>query len=128
MDDGTRVITDREARWGQGKQVFHAALDEPPQKRHAYLQEVCAGDQGLLAEVERLLANDCLAGDFMEESAAGEAVQAIIQEHSRAAEGRHIVPYRLHRKQKHCRRCMRRETNCPSSRWAIGPLAFSFAT
>jgi hypothetical protein len=94
-------------------------FDEPPQKRHAYLQEVCAGDQGLLAEVERLLANDCLAGDFMEESAAGEAVQAIIQEHSRAVEGRHIGPYRLHRKQMHCRRCMRRETNCPSSRWAI---------
>ena len=119
MDDGTRVITDREARWGQGKQVFHAALDEPPQKRHAYLQEVCAGDQGLLAKVERLLANDCPAGDFMEESAAGEAVQAIIQEHSRAVEGRHIGPYRLHRKQMHCRRCMRRETNCPSSRRAI---------
>ena len=81
--------------------------------------EVCAGDQGLLAEVERLLANDCLAGDFMEESAAGEVVQAIIQEHSRAVEGRHIGPYRLHRKQMHCRRRMRRETNCPSSRWAI---------
>src|SRR5262249_45000665 len=47
------------------------------------------------------------------------AVQAIIQEHSRAVEGRHIGPYRLHRKQMHCRRCMRRETNCPSSRWAI---------
>jgi hypothetical protein len=55
----------------------------------------------------------------MEESAAGEAVQAIIQEHSRAVEGRHIGPYRLHRKQMHCRRCMRRETNCPSSRRAI---------
>jgi macrolide transport system ATP-binding/permease protein len=59
------------------------------------------------------------AVSFMEESAAGEAVQAIIQEHSRAVEGRHIGPYRLHRKQMHCRRCIRRETNCPSSRWAI---------
>jgi hypothetical protein len=44
------VMRSREARRGQVKQVFHAAIDEPSRKRHACLQEVCAGDQGLLAE------------------------------------------------------------------------------
>jgi len=88
-------IIDRETRWEQVKQIFHTALEEPAQKRRQYLQEACAGDQALLAEVERLLANDRLAGDFMEELAAGDAANALIREHSRASEGKQIGPYRL---------------------------------
>ncbi|MGH9767973.1 MAG: serine/threonine protein kinase, partial [Blastocatellia bacterium] len=88
-------IIDRNPRWERIKQIFHAALEEPPQQREAYLREACAGDQELMREVERLVANDRSAGDFMEELAAGDAAQALIQERSRAVEGRQIGPYRL---------------------------------
>ena len=38
--------------------VFDRAADLPPGERAAFLEEACAGDPGLRAEVESLLAHD----------------------------------------------------------------------
>jgi len=45
------------------------ALERPASARQAYLQEACAGDDELRAEVESLLASHDEAGDFIESSA-----------------------------------------------------------
>jgi hypothetical protein len=48
--------------------LFHQAADLPPDEQRALLDAACAGDPGLRAEVERLLAQD--ARLRAEESAA----------------------------------------------------------
>ncbi len=45
-------------RWRQIEQVYHAALDLPPQSRAAYVEKECAGDTSLIEEVNSLLARD----------------------------------------------------------------------
>jgi TolB-like protein/Tfp pilus assembly protein PilF len=58
------------ARWGQARELFHAALDVAPANRAAYLDAACGADEGLRAEVASLLASDQEAGDFIEHPAA----------------------------------------------------------
>lgn len=95
MNNGAAEGFDEVRRWDRVKQLFHAALAEPLDQRAAYLRQACGGDQSLRQEVERLLDNDCLAGDFLEEPVAEAAAQALMWERSHAAEGRQIGPYRL---------------------------------
>jgi Tol biopolymer transport system component len=45
-------------RWRQIEQIYHAALDRRPQSRDMYVEEECAGDPSLIAEVNSLLARD----------------------------------------------------------------------
>src|SRR6266571_2135890 len=48
------------------KEIFHAALDCEPDQLNAFLDETCAGDEGLHANVEALLASHRQAGNFIE--------------------------------------------------------------
>ena len=45
-------------RWNQIEVVFSAAVDKDPHERQAYLDETCAHDAGLRADVDNLLAED----------------------------------------------------------------------
>ena len=40
------------------EELFHAALDEPPQRRSAFLAARCGDDPVVLAEVQSLLEHD----------------------------------------------------------------------
>jgi serine/threonine protein kinase len=51
--------------WQQAKEIFNAALDLPPQARHAFTARACAGDADLQQLVETLLLADNDAGSFM---------------------------------------------------------------
>jgi serine/threonine protein kinase len=42
-------------RWSVVERLFHEALARPVDQRQAFLQEVCAGDERLRREVQRLL-------------------------------------------------------------------------
>jgi serine/threonine-protein kinase len=53
-------------RWQQIDELFDAALERPAAERRAYLQEVCAGDEGLRKELESLLKAAEQAGSFIE--------------------------------------------------------------
>src|SRR5262245_3417160 len=88
-------IIDKGSRWEQVKQIFHAALEEPPQKQKEYVRAACGGDEALQREVEQLIANDRMAGNFMEEPAANEAAEVIVREASRIEIGKTVGPYRL---------------------------------
>ena len=45
----------RSDRWQTIERMYHAAIGRPPADRPAFLDEACAGDAALRAEVESLL-------------------------------------------------------------------------
>ena len=51
-------------------EIFHGALELPPGRRAAFLDEACANDSGLRTEIETLISADEQSGDFIEGSAA----------------------------------------------------------
>jgi len=56
-------------RWERVKAIFAAAVEEPPARRDAFLDEACAGDASLRAEVQSLI-DGHQADDFLEVPAA----------------------------------------------------------
>ena len=52
--------------WQRAEELFHAALERPPETRCAFLDEVCGEDIELRAQVERLVSKDELAGSLLE--------------------------------------------------------------
>src|SRR5207245_7683587 len=54
------------ARLQAVEEIFHAALDCEPEQLNAFLDETCAGDEVLHANVEALLASHRQAGNFIE--------------------------------------------------------------
>ena len=56
-------------RWQQIKAVLEEALERDPLERESYLDEVCAGDSALRAEVEALIESHTRSGDFIESPA-----------------------------------------------------------
>ena len=50
------------------EELFSRALDEPPQRRRAFIERACGSDLALKAELESLLAADRSATRFMDES------------------------------------------------------------
>ncbi|HEY7386951.1 MAG TPA: tetratricopeptide repeat protein [Bryobacteraceae bacterium] len=79
------------ARWAVVEQLFHEAVELPPEARAAFLEKACAEDQDLYREVESLLA--CSDATL---SALAEPVNAIAGEMiGNGPEGRRIGPYRL---------------------------------
>ena len=49
-------------RWRMATEIFHAALERPPDQRPPFLAEACRQDPALRAEVDALLAGDERAG------------------------------------------------------------------
>ncbi|MBU0640691.1 MAG: serine/threonine-protein kinase [Planctomycetes bacterium] len=58
-------------RLQQIEELFNAVAERAPADRAAYLQEACAGDARLRAEIDSLLVADSAAGDFMGTPAVG---------------------------------------------------------
>lgn len=51
--------------WQRLKELFNEAVEYEPAARARFLDEECAGDRALLAQVESLIASDEAAGDFI---------------------------------------------------------------
>ena len=62
-------MSDDQARWSQVKQVFQAALAQPPEQRRSFVRDQCGEDDAVLHEVEVLLAAHERAGNFVERPA-----------------------------------------------------------
>src|ERR1700730_4573009 len=55
-----------QALWLKVEELFHAALERPPEERPAFLDRACNGDTDLRRQVELLLAKEDQAGSFLE--------------------------------------------------------------
>jgi serine/threonine protein kinase/tetratricopeptide (TPR) repeat protein len=64
-------------RWQRIEQLFHSALKVEENRRVAFLEESCAGDQDLRLKVESLLAHHKEAGSFLDSPALELAAQEL---------------------------------------------------
>ena len=79
--------------WRRAEELFHAALERPPEERRAFLGQACGEDRALRRLVETLVSKDEQAGGFLEEPAlaggtGGEVVHGSLV-------GRQCGPYRI---------------------------------
>jgi len=65
-------------RWNQVDRLLDAALELPPEKRAAFLDEACSGDEVLRKELDALLASDDGARSFLEQPALEVAARALV--------------------------------------------------
>lgn len=49
--------------WGRVEEIFHLALEQPPESRDRWLDQTCAGGLALRSEVSSLLESDSVARD-----------------------------------------------------------------
>ena len=76
------------ARWRQIDAIFHAVIERNPDDRAGFLENACAGDEALRAEVESLIRHAGATGDLLRPAAA--AVTA-----GEPATGSRVGHYRL---------------------------------
>lgn len=79
------------ARWRRIEAILDGALDLPPEQRREFLDEACAGDVALHAELESLLAAHARARDYLEVPVA--SIQSVLSAPYRP--GQQIGSYRL---------------------------------
>jgi eukaryotic-like serine/threonine-protein kinase len=83
--------------WERIEQIFHLALEQPPEERDAWLESACAGDRGLRSEVTSLLESDCAAGAGLVGANVRQALLDLREEEvaKPAMEGRLVGHWRL---------------------------------
>lgn len=86
------------ARWTAINDLFHRALEQPPDQRDAFLDAVCGGDRHLRDEVASLVASYERAGPFLQQPAAGStALRDTLAPHTESPIPQIIGPYRVER-------------------------------
>src|SRR5213595_3196827 len=83
------------ARLQRVEEIFHAALDQEPDRVGAFLDAACEGDELLRRKVEALLASHELAGNFIETPVAGIATRIIENGQADLLVGRTIGHYKI---------------------------------
>jgi serine/threonine-protein kinase len=82
-------------QWARLKELFRVAFEYDPTRRAAYLDEACADDTTLRAEIESLLASHDHAENFIESPAFADTVKAITDAPAEQIAGRHVGSYQL---------------------------------
>jgi non-specific serine/threonine protein kinase/serine/threonine-protein kinase len=81
--------------WERVKELFSAALERDAADRAAFLDEACAADTELRAEIDSLLAAHDTTGDFIEKPAVRHALDLTPQEETPNWIGRRVGDYRI---------------------------------
>jgi eukaryotic-like serine/threonine-protein kinase len=86
-------------RWQQIKQLYNSALEIDQDRREAFLQKACTGDESLRKEIERLLAQQAEAEDLLGTPALEVAARALAQDEEDKLQpdyvGRSLLHYRI---------------------------------
>ena len=82
-------------RWKSVGELFHTALEKPPEQRKPWVESACAGDVELRAEVLSLLGSDAVAGEGFIEKKVQPAVVSLLQANGQPAVPARVGPYRL---------------------------------
>src|SRR3712207_3825350 len=81
-------------RWRTCTELFHAALEQAPDERRAFLDQNCAGDTVLRRQVETLLRYHEEAGDFIASPAVAAAPELFVDD-PEALIGQQLGLYRI---------------------------------
>ena len=82
-------------RWQQVERLYHAALEQAPAERAVFLDEACADDPDLRAEVDSLLAAAAGGDAFLEAPALEVTARALAAELPRLAVGQRLGAYQI---------------------------------
>jgi serine/threonine protein kinase len=63
--------------WRRAEELFHAALEQPPEMRRAFLDSACGNDVELRRQVDRLVSAEEHAGSFLDEAGVADPVGTI---------------------------------------------------
>jgi len=85
--------TTNSKRWRQVEELFHAALERPPEERHAFLGQACSEDTELRLQVEHLISIDQRDESRLEKQAIEEVTAAL--DGDAPLEGAQVGPYRI---------------------------------
>src|SRR6185295_4586813 len=91
--DSRRSTSMTPERWQQIKALLQEALERDLLQRKAFLDEACAGDPSLRAEVDALLDSHARSGDFIE-SPAYEVLADLLTQ-TDLVPGKAIGPYEI---------------------------------
>lgn len=81
--------------WQQVKQVFEGALERPFEQRMKFVEDACAGDPSLRAEVESLLRSHEEAGSFMDSPAIAAAAESLVNVKIKPLVGQQLKHYEI---------------------------------
>ncbi|MBI4747962.1 MAG: protein kinase [Acidobacteria bacterium] len=86
-------------RYQKLTELFHAALDQPPELRAAFLAQACGDDHDLQAQVEKLLARHEESGDLIDPSVRDAGMKfastTVLEQEAKSMIGRQIGIYRI---------------------------------
>ena len=82
-------------RWQLIERLFHTALQREESQRATYLEKACGGDESLRLEIERLLAQEAKAKDFLESPALELEVNVLTQDQVQSKVGRDLGSYKI---------------------------------
>ncbi len=83
------------ARWHRIQTLFHEAADLPAVERQTFLQESCAGDDGLMAHVAAMLEEDARGGSLLDAGVADVAHRLVGRGTAPAFSAADLGPYRI---------------------------------
>jgi serine/threonine-protein kinase len=78
-------------RWRKVDELFEAALEHGPERRAAFLDEVCGGDKELRREVEKMLDFDNRAQDFIKTDVFDFAARLITEPRENASSKKSLI-------------------------------------
>lgn len=81
----------------QLKDIFEAVVDLPLSERSRLIADKCTGDDKMRARIERLLAADDAAGNFLESSPFDASISAFAENRTQKYVGQTIGAYRIER-------------------------------
>jgi eukaryotic-like serine/threonine-protein kinase len=79
--------------WQRAEDIFHAALERPPEERQRFLHQACGEDVELRRQVEQLVSKAEQTGSFLEEPVLADLTAAAGARASLL--GRQVGPYRV---------------------------------
>ncbi|MCE5310964.1 MAG: hypothetical protein LLG20_25255 [Acidobacteriales bacterium] len=82
-------------RWERIERIYQEAAARPAAERALFLDQACAGDSELRAEVERMLSCGSESGGFLESPAVEVAAQALAEGTGALSPGNRLGPYEI---------------------------------